>query len=196
VKRFFLIVILSMFILSACVPEAEQTPTPVEQVNAVVEHEATKTPVSESTDTPQPEMENTEETIEPTATDTPTMTATPNPFANARIISYGYLKNNRLLVTIEVPGGTPDGEFTVFVGEVEYICEVLSAFPDRLYCNGPALPGGEKVIVRVLSGEICIFAGSFSMPMFNSGTPSSEGNSKDESLEGQPPPDDIGGDDQ
>ncbi len=139
-KRIFLLLIFSLFILSACVPEAVQTPTPVEQVNVVVEQQVTETPVPEPTDTPQPEAESIAETTEPTITETPTMTATPNPFANAQIISYGYLENGRFMVTIEVPGGIPEGEFTVLVGEKEYTCEMLPDFPDRLYCNGPALP--------------------------------------------------------
>ena len=43
----------------------------------------------------------------------------------------------------------PEGTYTATVGDVEYVCEVLPQYPDRLYCSGPALPPGIEVIVAV-----------------------------------------------
>ncbi len=189
-KRFFLILILSLFIFSACVPDDEQMPTatPVEQVSADVKQEAVETPLPEPTDTPQPEVENIEEQVfEQTATETPTLTATVNPFADASIISYWYINDSTMMITIKVPGGVPAGVFTTMVEKIEYSCEVLPDYPDRLYCNGPALPEDEKVVVSVFVGNTRMFEGSFTVPVF--GLPSIEEEDGEEESSGASLPD-------
>ena len=192
-KRYFLITILSMFILSACVPKAKPTTTvtPVEQVVADVEQEATETPIPETTDTPLPEVKSTEEVVEPTATETPTLTATVNLFADASIISYWYINDSTMIIAIEVPGGVPKGKFTATVESVEYSCEVLPNYPGRLYCSGPVLTGGERVVVSVLSDDNKVFEGVFIVPEQESGfaeaTP--DGEDEEESGLGEATPD-------
>lgn len=96
---------------------------------------ATETPtVPPATDTPAP-TEPPTETLVPSAT--PTITPTPGPnFGAASVYAVSHLTGDRLLVTIQIPGGV-EGMYQAVVGPSTLNCEILADYPDRLYCTGP-----------------------------------------------------------
>lgn len=93
----------------------------------------TATPIP-ATDTPVP-TEPPTETAVPSAT--PTITPTPGPnFGAASVYAVSHLPGDRLLVTIQIPGGV-EGVYQAVVGPSTLNCEILADYPDRLYCTGP-----------------------------------------------------------
>jgi hypothetical protein len=84
---------------------------------------------------PTPVPVDTAPPAEPTATPPPTATSGPD-FAQASVYAVAHLSGDRLLVTIQVPGGVA-GNYTAGVSTSTLRCEMLSDYPDRLYCSGP-----------------------------------------------------------
>jgi hypothetical protein len=182
-KRIVLSIALLILVLSACTPTAQNaTATPIPQTDVQEENTPTKTNPPEPTHTQEPEPGITEEKPVSTATTTPEFTPTPNPFADANIISYGHINNSTLLVTIEVPGGVPAGEYIALVEENEYTCEVLPAFPERLYCTGPAISSGKTIIVEIYKRDIKLFQGIFIVPKANGESSQSGVEQEDENV--------------
>lgn len=113
----------------ACSIPGLSTPTPEPEAPP------TDTPAAQgATDTPAPTEPPTEV---PPPTETPTITPTQGPdFSAASVYAVSHLQGSRLLVTIQIPGGV-EGIYQATVGPSTLNCEILSEYPDRLYCNGP-----------------------------------------------------------
>ncbi len=99
------------------------------------EASATETPTAPpATEAPAPTEPPTETPV-PSAT--PTITPTPGPnFGAASVYAVSHLTGDRLLVTIQIPGGV-EGMYQAVVGPSTLNCEILADYPNRLYCNGP-----------------------------------------------------------
>ncbi len=117
------------FACTSPVPIATPTPTPPPP---------TLTPVPDLPSTPTPTPVPAEPTVPaaPSATPTPIPTEGPN-FAQASVYAVSHLSGDRLLVTLQVPGGV-EGSYTAQVQTSSLPCEILDEYPDRLYCSGPA----------------------------------------------------------
>lgn len=100
--------------------------------------EASATPSEPQAETPTESQVPATPTETPLPTETPTPSPTPGPnFGQASIYAVSHLGGDRLLVTIQVPGG---GFATSYFGRIaasDLPCEVLGEYPDRLYCTGP-----------------------------------------------------------
>jgi hypothetical protein len=114
------------------------------------------------TDTPPPT-----DTPEPSATPTVTPTEGPN-FAAASVYAVSHLPKDKLLVTVQVPGGV-EGEYKAYVSNLPFACEILDQYPDRLYCNG-AEPFGvyyaqeATLEILTLADNITVFTAQFTVP--------------------------------
>ncbi|NPV85297.1 MAG: hypothetical protein HPY45_04740 [Anaerolineae bacterium] len=87
-------------------------------------------------------------TLSPTLTLTPTLTALPSPTPSAsltppfaydkiKVYTQGHLQGYRYFVAFKFPQKV-EGEYHAIVDKNKpYRCEVLSRYPDRLYCSGP-----------------------------------------------------------
>lgn len=123
------LVLLSLVATACNLPGAGQataTDTPVPEIGPSATPPSAASPTPEPADTEPPQPTNTPE---------PTATSGPN-FAQANVYAVSHLSGNRLLVTIQVPGGV-SGSYTAGVGTSTLRCEILSEYPDRLYCSGP-----------------------------------------------------------
>ena len=70
-------------------------------------------------------------------TETPLPTDTPGPnFGAASIYAVSHLPGDRLMVTVQIPGGV-EGSYTSTSATSNQTCEILPEYPDRLYCTGP-----------------------------------------------------------
>jgi hypothetical protein len=81
-----------------------------------------------------------------------------NPFANAYVYSYSFLRKYVYMLTIQLSGQI-QGDYRAVVGGEDYKCEIVAAHPDRLYCNGPSVKGGNQTV--------SIYEGSNSQPVFS-----------------------------
>jgi hypothetical protein len=76
----------------------------------------------------------------PSASPTATPTITPAPlmdFTQARIVAAGILSGWRCLITIQFLQSV-QGEYSAVVDEnKDYTCELISIYPNRIYCYGP-----------------------------------------------------------
>lgn len=144
---------------------------------------ATEVPTIPPTDPPPTEPP----TVDPAATEPPSETqppaeaptATPVPgpdFSAASVYAVSHLENGRLLVTIQVPGGV-QGPYQATVGPSTLSCEILSQYPDRLYCNGPepyqnyTTQHATVTVISSDSGET-VFQAEFDIPPRPTPTPS------------------------
>ena len=126
----FFVVAVPLAVALACSLPGE-TPTSQPETEAT----ATDTPAGEPATATQAPIQPPTET--PVPSETPTITPTPGPnFGAASVYAVSHLSGSRLLVTIQVPGGV-EGTYQATVGPSTLNCEILSEYPDRLYCNGP-----------------------------------------------------------
>jgi hypothetical protein len=120
------------------------------------------------TDTPPP-SDTPLPTDTPAPTDTPTLTATVGPnFGAASVYGVSHLPNNKLLVSIQVPGGVT-GDYKAYVENLPFACEILDQYPDRLYCNGPepfGLYAAKDATIEVLTSadNTTVFMTKFTVP--------------------------------
>jgi hypothetical protein len=109
-------------------PEPTFTPIPPSRTPP-----PTSTPAP--TITPQPT-----ETSLPTPTSEPSITSFPTPevdFSKVKFYTDGFLPNWQFFFALKAEGSVK-GSYEALVDKtVRYKCEVLTAYPDRLYCNGP-----------------------------------------------------------
>ena len=107
----------------------------------------------------------------PTETETPTPeplppSATPTvPQVAAKIYTYGILKSGQYLVTLlfEQP---VTGTYAGRVDGLDFKCDTLPQYADRLYCSGPDLTENKRVTVELIdqaSGQV-VFTGEFRVP--------------------------------
>jgi hypothetical protein len=155
------ILILSMlcmaFLLSACGGSAP-APTataemPVELPTVTPEPTETKIPTEVPTETPVP-------SATPTITPTPTATFQAD-FSKATLYTAGPLTNFRFLIAVELAEPV-EGEYYALVEKnKEYTCEVLPAYPNRLYCSGRQAAANDFVSFQVFetATDRPVFAG-------------------------------------
>ncbi len=103
---------------------ATVSPTPVSSPTS---------PIQESTSTPEPTI----------LLPSPTSVAG-EVLEDASIMSTGWLQDGSLLVTLHIPSGV-EGAYRSIVGGNEFTCEILEAYPDRLYCHGKGVKSGAQV---------------------------------------------------
>lgn len=134
-------------------PQAGQPEPPIVEV-------ATATPVP--SDTPAP-------TDTPEPTETPTITPTTGPnFGAASVYAISHLPNNKLLVTVQIPGGV-EGDYKAYVANLPFACEILDQYPDRLYCNGAEpfgvyAPREASLEIITATDNTTVFTTQFTVP--------------------------------
>jgi hypothetical protein len=122
--------------LSACSAPAQALPTSAQAVTNTVLPSVTPRP----SDTPRPTFTFT---ASPTATITPTPTPTPDlGLAQADLAGLAWLEDYNLLLSFDFPGPVQADTYQVTLEDHLYTCQVLSQYPNRLYCTGP----GAKVL--------------------------------------------------
>ncbi len=139
-NRLLLIVLIAFLWLASCAgpaPTAAPSLTPAQP-------EATRTPAPSRTPVP---TEKSRPTLAPTATETPLPTATPLPtpdpaLAEIKLIGLGWYDDYDLLLSFQFPGPVDPGAYRVTLEDKEYRCEVITGYPERLYCRGQ----GAKVL--------------------------------------------------
>ncbi len=105
----------------------------------------------------------------PVPSDTPTITPTEGPnFAAASVYAVSHLPNDKLLVTVQIPGGV-QGEYSAYVSNLPFACEILDQYPDRLYCNGPEpfglfAPKDASLEILAASDNTTVFTTQFTVP--------------------------------
>ena len=128
------IVLVLVLALTACnLPTATtEAPPPGDESSGVTTASESPPPSGPST---TPEPVETATPAAPTETPPPTATEGPN-FAAASVYAVSHLAGNRLMVTIQVPGGV-EGAYRATAASSNQTCEILAQYPDRLYCTGP-----------------------------------------------------------
>ena len=158
-RRKNMILILSMlcmaFLLSACgAPAPEPTATaPVEPPTATSAPTETEVPTAISTETPVP-------SATPTITPTPTATFQAD-FSKAELYTAGPLKNFRFLIAVELAEPVQGEYYGLVDKNKEYKCEVLAAYPNRLYCSGRQAAANDFVTFQIFETDTDrpVFAG-------------------------------------
>ena len=163
-KQLYWTLVVAIFLtISACAPNAAQAePTAT----------ASSTPVRSSSATTAPTESQTPVAVPRSSTPSPVPSPTPGPnFAEASIYSVAHLQDNRLMITIHVPGGV-EGAFDAYVGSSYLPCETPYQYPERIHCFGPEpyinySPEGARVTLYPLyhdSGSPPIFEGFITIP--------------------------------
>lgn len=117
-------------------------------------------PPQEPTEAPPPSLTPTPAV--PTETPLPTDTPGPN-FNAASIYAVSHLPGDRLMVTVQIPGGV-QGAYRSTSATSNQTCEILPEYPDRLYCTGPEPFENYSVVSAVFR----LFAEGQVQPVFES----------------------------
>jgi hypothetical protein len=146
--------------------EVEESESEMDQPMEVM---ASATPVPAATETPLPT-----DTSEPTFTPSATPTSGPD-FSNASVYGVSHMEKDRILISVEVPGGV-EGTYQASVGMVVLTCEILSEYPDRLYCSGPEpfenyQPINATIMILAMPGGSVVYESEFSLPARPTPTP-------------------------
>ena len=159
-----------VFLLSACAPAANATPT---SRAAALRNRPTRTPAAPTalpaTPTPLPL---------PTATPLPPATATLTPaplmdFSTASVFGSGILPHFQALITVKVNANLVGEYYAIVQDDKPYTCIYYSDRPHLLYCSGP-LAGVEKFVHFALFQKgvnYPIFQADVLMPNFDTPTP-------------------------
>lgn len=145
-----LILALTGGLLAACAGAPPAAPTSTPTARAATNTPApTRTPFP--TETPLPTA-----TLPPTVTPTagPTATVTPNAAAletlgQIKLIGLAWYDDYDLLLSFQFPGPVSAEDYTVTLQDKVYNCEVLTQYPDRLYCKGQGARVLAVAMVRV-----------------------------------------------
>jgi hypothetical protein len=132
--------------LAACGPkEPAPTATPL-PVTATPRPTATNTPTVTRTPTETPVPSET-----PTVTPTPTATFQVD-WSQAVFYTAGPLAGFRFLIAVELKEPV-EGEYYAEAGNHEYICTVLAAYPNRLYCTGRQAAANDWVNYQIFEKD-------------------------------------------
>jgi hypothetical protein len=140
----------------------------VQATQPATEQVATQAVAPPPSETPAP-TETVAPTDTPEPSETPTITPTQGPnFGAASVYAVSHLSNDKLLVTIQVPGGV-EGEYKAYVSNLPFACEILDKYPDRLYCNGPEpyglyAPKDATVEILTMADSTTVFTAQFTVP--------------------------------
>jgi hypothetical protein len=111
----------------------------------------------------------------PTPTSPPTLTPTPTPysgvdFSEVEVAFGGFLSDYRYFIALRFPGDVV-GQYYALVGSnsLEYTCEVMPEYPNRLYCTGPLAGVDKYVTIMLFSSETndLVFTGQIFIPINN-----------------------------
>ena len=151
-NRLLLFVLIVMIALAGCAGPAPAPITTPTAAPAQPEPSRTLAPTLTPfpTETPWP-------TLTPTATETPLPTATlpptPDPaLAEIKLIGLGWYDDYDLLLSFQFPGPVDPGAYRVTLENKEYKCEVITGYPERLYCRGQGARVLGTAWVRVYPG--------------------------------------------
>lgn len=153
--------------------EQPTQPSGVDQVEPGAElqpeSEASSTPIPSSTETSIPT-----DTLEPSMTPTITPTSGPD-FSNTSVYGVSHMDKDRILISVEVPGGV-EGGYQASVGMIALKCEILSEYPDRLYCSGPEpfenyQAINATIMIMTVPGGNVVYEGEFTLPARPTPTP-------------------------
>ena len=155
-KKILIISMLCMAVLlSACgAPAQEPTATvSVEPPTATIKPTETKIPTATATQTPLP-------SATPTITPTPTATFQAD-FSKAKFYTAGPLANFRFLIAVQLEEPVEGEYYAVVDKNKEYKCEVLAAYPNRLYCTGRQAAANDFVTYQIFetATDRQVFAG-------------------------------------
>lgn len=143
-----------VILLSACAAAApEPTATAPVPPTATLKPSETKVPTATATETPIP-------SATPTITPTPTATFQAD-FSKAKLYTAGPLANFRFLIAVQLED-TVEGEYYALVDKnKEYTCEILAAYPKRLYCTGRQAAAEDYVTFQIFetATDRPVFAG-------------------------------------
>jgi len=112
-------------------------------------------------------------TIIPTLTTVPTLSPTPTPYAGVdfskvEVAFGGFLPDYRYFIALRFPEDVV-GQYYALVGSnaLEYTCEVLPEYTNRLYCSGPLAGLNKYVTIMLFSAETndLVFTGEIFIPI-------------------------------
>jgi hypothetical protein len=129
IKNILSALILSGIVLTGCqtaTPSPTSTPTAAWTETPTPTETSTPTSTATITETPTP-------TLTPTGTDTPTP---PNELLGAKYFTSGYLSRWRFFIAIEAQAPVTGKYYMTVEDNKNYICEVQTQYPNRLYCSG------------------------------------------------------------
>lgn len=133
---------MALFIAACGAPAVEPTATvPAEPPTSTPEPTETMVPSPTATETPVP-------SATPTITLTPTATFQAD-FSKAELFTAGPLANFRFLVAIELDEPVVGEYYALVARNKEYTCEILTAYPNRLYCTGQQAAAQDYVLLQV-----------------------------------------------
>jgi len=94
--------------------------------------------------------------------------ASQDDFNGAKIYSYGSLIGKQYLITIQLTSDVKGKYYAKMMDswmEASFKCNTTKAHPDRLYCNGKSVRGGERSIyVYELGTDKLVFVGEILLP--------------------------------
>jgi len=166
----FFLALSIIFVAAGCTPSqpsvAESSPlAPTQQLPST----STPTLAPEPTSTPIPPTATI--TSSPTAIPSETSTATPAPltdFSEASLYTTGSLSKWRYFFAVSVPSEAIEGQYYAIVDRnKEYTCEVLAAYPNRLYCNGPLAAANDFIDYAIYEKDtnLKVFEGNIFVPL-------------------------------
>lgn len=146
--RLSLLIVINLFLLlAACTtPSPAATPSSVPaQAVVALPPAATLTPVP--TQTPVP-------SFTPTASPPPSALNTPAPtadlsLAQVKLIGLNWLPDYNFLLTFQFPGPIDPQNYRAMMEDKEFKCQVLTQYPNRLYCTGPSAAVESMAWVRL-----------------------------------------------
>ncbi|MCD4671760.1 MAG: hypothetical protein K8R77_03760 [Anaerolineaceae bacterium] len=146
-----------VLLLSACGGTApastEMGDVPAGPPTATLEPTATEVPTAIPTETPVP-------SATPTITPTPTATFQAD-FTTAGFYTAGPLTGFRFLIAVELKEPVKGEYYALVKKNKEYTCEVLAAYPNRLYCTGRQAAAQDYVTYQIFetATDRPVFAG-------------------------------------
>ena len=80
--------------------------------------------------------------------------------------------NDLLLVVFQFPEAV-EGYYYARMEGIDFFCETLPEYPDRLYCNGDNTKAGQQVVFEIftLEGDELVYSEEFFVPQLPTATP-------------------------
>jgi len=164
----FLLALSIIFIVAGCAPSQ---PSAAEPSPLVPTRQLTSTPTRTPEPTSTPLLPTATITSSPTTAPSETPTRTPAPqtdFSEATLYTAGFLPKWRYFFAVKVPFETIKGEYYAIVDRnKEYACEVLAAYPNRLYCTGPLSAANDFIdyVIYEQDTNLKVFEGNIFVPL-------------------------------
>jgi len=87
-------------------------------------------------------------------------------FNGAYVYRYGFLQNNRYLVTMQLANNVV-GAYYATIGGKTYKCSIIQDYPNRLYCTGPSVRGGSQpVLIYSDDANRLVYTGEVALPQW------------------------------